>query len=106
MITVYINDKELSVAENQTILEICQEAGINIPTFCYDERLRAEGSCRICVVEVEGVGKLLPACTTLAAPNMKVKTHSPKVISMRKHLLAIMLSKHDISCVQCEKAGN
>jgi len=106
MINIYLNDRELSVAKNKTILEVCQDAGIDIPTFCYDERLKAEGSCRICVVEIEGLGKLLPSCATLVAPNMKIKTHSPKVMSMRKHLLETMLSNHDISCLQCEKAGN
>jgi formate dehydrogenase major subunit len=91
--------------EGKTILEVCQDVGVNIPTFCYDERLRPEGSCRICIVEAEGTGKLLPSCTTLVAPDMKIKTHSPKVMSMRKHLLETMLSNHDITCLQCEKAG-
>jgi len=106
MINIHINDKELSVAENKTILEACQDAGISIPTFCYDERLKVEGSCRICVVEVGGAGRLLPSCATFVAPNMKIKTHSPVVMSMRKYLLEAMLSDHDISCLQCEKAGN
>ena len=105
MINIRLNDKELSVAEGRTILEICQDAGVRIPTFCYDERLKAEGSCRICVVEVEGYRKLVTACTAVVAPNMVIKTHSPKVIAMRKYLLETMLSNHDVSCLQCEKAG-
>ena len=106
MINIYLNDEQISVAQDRTILEVCRDHGISIPAFCYDERLKAEGSCRICVVEVEGTGKLLPSCTTLVAPDMKIKTHSPKVIYMRKHLLELMLSNHDISCLVCEKAGN
>ena len=105
MINIHINGKELSVAEGQTILQVCQDIGINIPTFCYDERLRPEGSCRICIVEAGEGGKLLPSCTTLVESGMKIKTHSPKVMSMRKHLLETMLSNHDITCLQCEKAG-
>ena len=105
MINISLNDQELSVKEGQTILEVCRDAGINIPVFCYDERLKAEGSCRICMVEVGDSGKLLPACSTLIAPDMKIKTHSPKVISMRRHLLETMLSNHDIACLVCEKAG-
>jgi formate dehydrogenase major subunit len=106
MTNIRINGKEIRVLENSTILQVCQDLGIKIPTFCYDERLKAEGSCRICIVEVEDTGRLLPSCATFVAPNMMIRTHSPKVMSMRKHLLEIMLSNHDISCLQCEKAGN
>lgn len=106
MINIFINGSELPVAEGATILEACKGAGIRIPTFCYDERLKAEGSCRICVVEVEGAPKLMPSCSTLAAPGMRVLTHSPKVVKLRKKLLELMLSNHDIACLQCEKAGN
>jgi len=105
MINIYLNGNEMFVAEGQTILQVCQEAGLSIPTFCYDERLKPEGSCRICIVEDGVSGKLLPSCTTLAAPGLKILTHSPKVMSMRKHLLETMLSNHDITCLQCEKAG-
>ena len=106
MIDITINDKEHSVSEGKTILEACNEVGVSIPTFCYDERLKAEGSCRICIVEVEGMPRLLPSCATAAAPGMKIQTHSPAVVSMRKRLLETMLSNHDITCLQCEKAGD
>ncbi|MCL1830471.1 MAG: formate dehydrogenase subunit alpha [Oscillospiraceae bacterium] len=105
MINVYINDKEYSVREGMTILEAATANGIEIPTFCYDQRLKIEGSCRICIVEVEGIAKLLPSCATLVTENMRIKTHSPLVVSMRKQLLEVMLSNHDISCLTCEKAG-
>jgi len=105
MINIILNGMELSVTEGQTILEVCREADVSIPTFCYDERLKTEGSCRICIVEVEGVNRLLAACTTAVWPDMKIQTHSPKVMTMRRYLLATMLSAHDISCLQCEKAG-
>ena len=106
MINVYINDNKISVGEGGTILDACRLAGVNIPTFCYDERLRVEGSCRICVVEVEGSPRLLPSCATLVSEGMKVKTHSPMVVKMRRRLLETMLSNHDITCLQCEKAGD
>ena len=106
MISINLNGNEMSVPEGGTILDICREAGISVPTFCYDERLKAEGSCRICVVEVEGAPKLLPSCSTLAAQGMVIRTHSPRVMKLRKQLLEVMLSNHDISCLQCEKAGN
>ena len=105
MINMYINGEQISVVEDQTILEVCQNIGINIPTFCYDGKLKPEGSCRICVVEEEASGRLLPACTTKVAPDLKIATHSPKVKRMRKGLLELMLSNHEISCLVCEKAG-
>ncbi|MCL2120961.1 MAG: formate dehydrogenase subunit alpha [Clostridiales bacterium] len=105
MIDIYINNEKLSVSEGKTVLEVCREIGVSIPTFCYDERLKVEGSCRICVVEAEGSGKLLPSCATQVSPNMKILTHSPKVMRMRKRLLETMLSNHDVTCLQCEKAG-
>ena len=105
MINIYINGNEISASEGMTILEVCREAGVSIPTFCHDERLQPEACCRICVVEVEGSPKLVPACATLIAPDMKVTTHSPKVVGLRKILLETMLSDHDISCLKCEKAG-
>ena len=106
MIKIYINDQEYSAGEGMTILDACLANGIDVPTFCYDERIKAEGSCRICVVEVEGIPKLLPSCATIATADMKIQTHSPTVVKMRKYLLEVMLSNHDISCLQCEKAGN
>jgi len=106
MINIYLNDMAASVREGGTILDACRTAGVNIPTFCHDDRLKPEACCRICVVEVEGSKKLLPACATLAAPDMRVWTHSPKVMKMRKILLEVMLSDHDITCLQCEKAGD
>jgi formate dehydrogenase major subunit len=105
LININLNGSEISVQEGKTILEICVDNGVSIPTFCYDERLKAEGSCRICIVEVEGAPKPLPSCSTIAAPNMVIRTHSPRIIKLRKQLLEAMLSNHDISCLQCEKAG-
>ena len=106
MISVYINDREYFVDEGITILKACTENGIDIPTFCYDERIKAEGSCRICIVEAEGIPRLLPSCATTITEGMKIKTHSPRVIEMRKYLLELILSNHDVSCLTCEKAGN
>ena len=105
MINLHVNDIALSVPEGKTILEACKDAGISIPAFCYDERLQAEASCRICVVEVAGTAKLWPACATFVTEGMRIETHSPRVVGLRKQLLETMLSNHDIACLQCEKAG-
>ena len=105
MINIRLNGKEMSVSEGKTILEVCKDAGISIPTFCHDDRLKNEASCRICLVEVGDSGELKPSCAAVVAPDMKIETHSPKMVRLRKLLLETMLSDHDISCLQCEKAG-
>jgi len=100
-----VNGQTVQAKEGQSILQVCRELGIDIPTFCYDERLKIDGSCRICLVEVEGARTLLPACATLVAEGMQVQTHSEKVIEARKEILALLLSDHPRECLKCEKAG-
>ena len=105
MINITLNDKKLSVEDDKTILQICAEQGINIPTFCHDDRLKAEGSCRICIVELAGSKDLAISCSLAAKNGMNIQTHSPKVMKMRKRLLELMMSNHDENCLTCEKSG-
>ena len=105
MITIKLNGRELSVAEGKTIYEVCKDEGISIPTFCHDERLKPEGSCRICIVEIAR-GKLVPACVHAVTEGIDIQTHSPKVIKMRRTILELLISNHDASCQSCEKAGD
>ena len=106
MVSIHINGKEISAAQGATILQACNQVGVDIPTFCYDARLKAEGSCRICVVEVEGAPNLVPACAHTITPGMKVQTHSQKVMRMRRRLLELYLSDHEVRCLTCEKSGS
>ena len=98
-IRLNINGKEVSGFKGQTILDLALENCIDIPTFCYDERLNIYGSCGICVVEVEGFPKLLRACATEISDGMILKTDSPKVIRSRKMNLELLLSQHKGDCV-------
>lgn len=100
-----INGKEVSVKKDIYLLEACRSAGVDIPTFCHDERLCATGACRICIVEVEGAAKLTASCTTPIQEGMVVKTHSEKVVRTRKDILELIWASHDNDCLSCNKAG-
>lgn len=93
-----IDGKEVQGVPGQTILEVCRENDIFIPTLCYDERTRIYGSCGICVVEVDGNPKLVKACATVIAPKMIVKTNTERVIESRKTNLELLLSNHTGDC--------
>ena len=103
---VIINDKEYEVEKDDFILKICTDIGIEIPTLCNDDRLVPSGSCRLCQVEVEGVEKLLTACTTKVKEGMVINTHSEKVTKARRDILDMLVSNHPLDCLTCEKAGD
>jgi len=105
MITINIDDKEVKTEPGRTILETAKSAGIDIPTFCWHEKLDLHGGCRLCLVEVDDMPKLQPACATYVCEGMKVKTNSPRVIKARKGVLEFLLINHPLDCPTCDKAG-
>lgn len=106
-IKLTINNNIISTIENKTILEVCKENGIDIPTLCYYPDLKPAGSCGMCVVEVCGEKDLVKACETKVCDGMIINTESGKVIDSRKKSLNNILSKHPNDCLTCEKsAGN
>ncbi|SDL11710.1 4Fe-4S dicluster domain-containing protein [Natronincola ferrireducens] len=105
MITLKINGFEVQVEEGSTILQAAKKIGVDIPTFCHDERLKPHGSCRICVVEVKGARNLPTACCTPAGEGMEVYTESEPVVTARKEILDLLLANHPLDCLTCEKAG-
>ena len=78
MVTLRIDDRETTVADGTMILEAARGIGIEIPHFCYHPKLSVSGSCKMCLVEVEGLAKLVTACTTAVSRNMVVRTRSEK----------------------------
>jgi NADH dehydrogenase/NADH:ubiquinone oxidoreductase subunit G len=92
-----MDGKEVTVEENKTLLEAARDNGIDIPTICFHEATTANALCRICVVEVEGQRVLQPSCIVKVANNMKVQTHSEKVIRTRKTILEMLSSTMDLS---------
>jgi len=105
MIIFKINGQEIEVEEGTTILNAARANAVEIPTFCYQDRLSTLASCRMCLIEVEGRPRLEPACATLAAEGMAVLTHSEKVISSREDMLEILLANHPLDCPVCDKSG-
>ncbi|MBN1567269.1 MAG: NAD(P)H-dependent oxidoreductase subunit E [Acidobacteria bacterium] len=105
---IRIDDQEIEVAEGMTILQAAEKAGIKIPTLCHHRDFSPSGSCRICVVELEGSSRLVGSCHTPVAKGMVVHTRSPKVLFARKATVELLLAGHTGPCVmdfraaQCE----
>jgi len=99
-INVTINGKEVKTDSNKTILEVVNEFKIdNIPTLCHDKRIEAYGSCFLCVVEVEGMNKLVPSCATKISEGMIIHTKNERIRSARKTALELLLSNHYADCI-------
>ena len=101
-----IDGRNVEAAEGMTILQAARSAGIEIPTLCYLEGVSDIGSCRLCVVEVEGSDNLVPSCNTKAKEGMVVNTRSERVIEARKTVLRLLLSEHNKECFSCEGNGH
>ena len=96
-IVLTIDGKEITIENGKTLLEAARENGIDIPTICFHEATTANALCRICVVEVEGMRVLQPACIVEAANSMKVQTRSEKVVRARRTILEMLASTMDLS---------
>ncbi len=106
MVKFFIDEKELEVEDGITILEAAESVGLHIPHLCYHKAFIPQGSCRICLVEIEGLPKLELACSTRVRDGMKVSTKSERVIDARKGVLECLLAEHPIDCPICDKAGD
>ena len=103
--TLTIDGKEISAAEGATILQAAEEADIKIPTLCHMEGVYDVGACRLCLVEVAGVPKLLPACTTKVSEGMDVKTDSERLRKYRRMILELLLAERNHVCAVCVSNG-
>lgn len=101
-----INGREVQVPAGTTILEAAEQNGINIPRLCYDKDLTLHGSCRLCVVEVEGAPLLAASCVTPVGQGMVVRTESPAVVEARRTILELLIANHPLDCLTCEKNGD
>jgi len=96
-IKLTINNQEVTTQEGNTLLDAARENDMDVPTICFHEATTANGLCRLCVVEVEGMRLLQPACIVKAAANMKAQTRSEKVVRARKTILEMLASTMDLS---------
>ena len=104
-LSIRIDGELVSALEGQTILEAAKEAGKYIPTLCYLEGLSTVGACRLCIVEVSGTDRLLPACTTPAQDGMSVTTTSPKLMQYRRIALELLFVERNHVCAVCVSNG-
>jgi bidirectional [NiFe] hydrogenase diaphorase subunit len=104
--TLTIDGKPVSAAEDATILDAANEAGVKIPTLCHLEGIMDVGACRLCLVEVTGTPKLLPACTTKAAEGMEVKTDSDRLRKYRRMTLELLFAERNHICAVCVANGH
>jgi len=105
MVEIEIDGKKLTVAEDSTVIEAADKAGIYIPRFCYHKKLSIAANCRMCLVEVEKVGKPLPACATSVSGGMKVFTRSQKALQAQRAVMEFLLINHPLDCPICDQGG-
>ena len=106
MVNLIIDNKKISVPEGTTILDAAKMNHIPIPNLCYFKDLNEIGACRICVVEIEGIDRLVTACNNVVEEGMIIHTNSPKVRETRKVNVELILSQHDARCAVCVRSGN
>jgi NADH-quinone oxidoreductase subunit G len=102
---ITVDGKTIDAKDRQMILQACNDAGINIPQYCYHPGLSIPASCRICLVEVEGIPKLVPACQTPVRDGMVVHAKSSKAIANQKQVMEYLLINHPLDCPVCDQAG-
>lgn len=102
-VKIVIDGKEYVANAGDTILKVARANGIDIPTLCYLKDINEPASCRVCVVEVEGMPKLVTSCSTKVRDGMVIKTNSGRVLSARKKAMELLLSNHNKNCLSCPK---
>ena len=105
MPVITIDEKQIEFEQGQTIIEAARSGGISIPHFCWHPSLSISGNCRVCLVEVENIPKLVIACSTMANDGMIVHTKSEKTLSARNSVMEFILINHPLDCPICDEAG-
>jgi NADH-quinone oxidoreductase subunit G len=100
-----IDDVEIEVPAGITVLQACEMAGVEIPRFCYHERLSIAGNCRMCLVEQEKAPKPIASCAMPVAENMSIRTNTPMVRKARKGVMEFLLINHPLDCPICDQGG-
>ncbi len=104
--SIEVNQRQLTAHPGDTILDVLNRGGIRVPTLCHMKDMFPTGSCRMCVVELENTGKLVPSCSFPAAEGMKINTHSQRVVEARKTIVELLQSNHPDDCLYCVRNEN
>ena len=105
MIKIEINGQMVKAHEGDMLIDVADDAHIAIPRFCYHKKLSIAANCRMCLVEVEGAPKALPACATPVTDGMKVQTKSVKAVAAQKSVMEFLLINHPLDCPICDQGG-
>lgn len=106
IITLKINERDVSAVAGQTILEVARENDMGIPTLCFLKGLSGVGACRMCLCEIKGSAKLVTACVTRVAEGMEVTTNSPRLQEYRKTIIELMFAERNHVCAVCVSNNN
>ncbi|GAB3303582.1 NADH-quinone oxidoreductase subunit NuoG [Luteimonas notoginsengisoli] len=104
-VTVFIDGVELAAPKGSMIIQAADKAGIPIPRFCYHDKLAIAANCRMCLVDVEKMGKPAPACATPVMDGMKVATRSEKALKSQRNVMEFLLINHPLDCPVCDQGG-
>ena len=105
MLKLKVNNIDIEVEEGLTVLQACEQAGVEIPRFCYHEKLSIAGNCRMCLVEIEKSPKPIASCAMPAVENMSIKTNTSFVEKARKGVMEFLLANHPLDCPVCDQGG-
>lgn len=106
VVTLKINGVDLAIEEGSTILNAAKEAGIRIPTLCHLDGVSDVGACRLCLVEIKGTNRLLPACVTQVSEGMEITTHTEQLNEYRRMVIEMLFAEGNHVCAVCVANGN
>jgi formate dehydrogenase major subunit len=106
LVTLEVDGKPVTVTRGTSVMRAAVEAGIQVPKLCATDNMEAFGSCRLCLVEIEGRRGTPASCTTLVEPGMKVRTQSPKIAKLRRGVMELYISDHPLDCLTCAANGD
>ncbi|KAJ3415503.1 hypothetical protein HDV05_004705 [Chytridiales sp. JEL 0842] len=104
-VEVFIDGRPVKIEQGSAVIQACEAAGVDIPRFCYHERLAVAGNCRMCLVEVEKSPKPVASCAMPVMPGMKIKTNTPLVKKAREGVMEFLLANHPLDCPICDQGG-
>jgi NADH-quinone oxidoreductase subunit G len=105
LVSITINDRNVRAEKGRLLIDVAEELGVFVPRFCYHPGMRSVAVCRMCLVKVEGMPKLVPACATPVDDGMKVDTVDEKAVEAQRGMLEFLLINHPLDCPICDRAG-
>jgi NADH dehydrogenase (ubiquinone) Fe-S protein 1 len=104
-VELFVDGKPVTVPKGASVIQACETAGVEIPRFCYHQKLSVAGNCRMCLVEIAKAPKPVASCAMPAAPGMQVKTNTELVKKAREGVMEFLLINHPLDCPICDQGG-